>query len=336
MTIPGFGDLARTGPLTRHGVQARADLARLAQELTTGRHGDVARAERGDLRPLAGIERSLTLAARHEATALSVQGRMSVMQTALDAMQTTAHDAAGDLLMIAGPSSTAAMGQALPLSEAAFGTAVSALNARFGTHHVFSGAAGDRAPLPGDEALLDQLRADIGSAAITDPAALRAAVRSWFAPGGGLDAAFPLPGADQAAVVPIGDGDLLEIEPTVADPALRGTLAELATAVLAAEGAGLDRDGRRDALRAAGQALITDAPGLSDARGRLGASEARSERALTRARAEATALEFARADLVEVDRYETATRLQAVEAGVETLYLVTARLSDLSLTRYMR
>lgn len=336
MTYSGFGDLARTSPLTRHGIQAREDLSRLARELTTGRHDDVAQATRGDLRPLSGIERSIVMLGGHEAATTSLQGRMGVMQASLGALRSAAEQAAGDLLMVAGPSGSAAMNQALPIAESAFGASVSALRVRYGVNHVFSGRASDQTPMPGPEALLKQLRDDVGAAAITDPTALSTAVEAWFAPGGGLDAAFPLPGGDRPMVVTVAPGDDVRVDPTAADPSIRATLATLATAVLAGEGGGLDREGQRVALNAAAETLFSDLASLSEVQGRLGAAEGRSEQALTRVRAEITALEIARGEVLEVDRYETATKMQTVEAGVEALYLVTARLADLSLARYLR
>lgn len=335
MTSLSFGDLARTVPLTRHGIQARADLARLSEELTTGRHADVAAANKGDLRALSGIERNLALLGRSEAAATAVQGRMSAMQAALEAVQAASRDASSAFLTIAGPTSKAGMGQAQVAAEAALGGALSALSARIGGVHLFSGAASDTAPLPGMKDLLDRLRADVPPTA--DAAALRAAVRAWFAPGGGLDAMTPS-GADEPAVVPMMPGETLTVAATAADPAIRDLLANLAAGVLAGEnrGGALSDTARRGVLESAGTSLVSDEMGLTTLRGRLGVAEGQSERALARIRAETGALQIARGEALEVDRYETATKLQAAEAAVETLYLVTARLSGLSLANYLR
>ena len=334
MTTIGYGDLARTVPLTRHGVEARADLARLSQELTTGRHGDVAAAERGDLRAVAGIERSLGLLGRSEAAAISAQGRMAVMQSALEGVQDAARQVAGDLTKIAGPAATAALGQAETTSRAALGGALSALSAQMGGVHLFSGTATDRAPLPAMDEMLAALRAEVDGEA--DAATFRARVQAWFAPGGGMDVASPLPGRDVPAVMPLAPGEALRIEATAADPAIRATLADLAIGVLAGEGQSLGPEARVAALSAAGVALLGDDAGVTHLRGRLGSAEGQSERALARIRTETAALEIARGEALEVDRYEVATQFQAAEAGLETLYLVTARLSGLSLANYFR
>jgi flagellar hook-associated protein 3 FlgL len=47
-------------------------------------------------------------------------------------------------------------------------------------------------------------------------------------------------------------------------------------------------------------------------------------------------LEIARADLVAIDPFEAATRMEAAQTQLETLYSVTARLSRLSLVDFLR
>ncbi|PQO24558.1 flagellar biosynthesis protein FlgL, partial [Rhodobacteraceae bacterium WD3A24] len=77
-------------------------------------------------------------------------------------------------------------------------------------------------------------------------------------------------------------------------------------------------------------------PALGALEGRVGAAEARVERAAARNSAEATAMESARNDLVGRDPFETASALQETTARLEKIYTVTARLSRLSLLEFLR
>jgi flagellar hook-associated protein 3 FlgL len=70
--------------------------------------------------------------------------------------------------------------------------------------------------------------------------------------------------------------------------------------------------------------------------GRLGLTQARIDQAQTRNTAEQSMLEIARADLVAIDPFEAATRMEAAQTQLETLYSVTARLSRLSLVDFLR
>jgi flagellar hook-associated protein 3 FlgL len=114
--------------------------------------------------------------------------------------------------------------------------------------------------------------------------------------------------------------------------ALREVLAGLAVGALSGAGpmAG-DAEAQRERLANAGVSLAGAQTGLSDLRGRVGAAEARLEEATSRNAAEAAALEIARAGLTDVDIYETATKLEAVQSQLELLYAITARSARLSL-----
>jgi flagellar hook-associated protein 3 FlgL len=69
---------------------------------------------------------------------------------------------------------------------------------------------------------------------------------------------------------------------------------------------------------------------------RIGAQEARAADGLARAEARAASLQIIRTELLEADPYETATALESATQRLDALYLVTARLSRLSLTEYLR
>jgi flagellar hook-associated protein 3 FlgL len=86
----------------------------------------------------------------------------------------------------------------------------------------------------------------------------------------------------------------------------------------------------------AGQQLVSTEDARTTLRARIGTVEAQIEAARTRNSAEETSLGILRSDLGSVDPYEAATRLQAVQSQLESLYLVTARVSRLSLTEYLR
>lgn len=332
----GFGDLARTVPLSRQGVEARRDMARLSQELTTGRHGDLAKATRGDLRAAVGIERNLAILASAETAAEGAQHRMSAMQAALDAVGEASGNAAQSFLTLSETRAASAAQRGAATAEAALGTVVSSLNARMGGIGLFSGIASDEQALPAADEMMSKLRTHVAGLAPVPATAtdLQAAVRAWFAPGGGMDDGPIADGRDEPARLTVAPGDTLTVDATAADPEFRRLMADLATGVLAADMLGPEE--RPAAYQTLGTALLGDEAGLADAQSRLGIAEGHSERSLTRVRSEINALHMARAEVLEVDRYEAATKFQAAEAAVESLYLVTARLSALSFANYMR
>jgi flagellar hook-associated protein 3 FlgL len=68
---------------------------------------------------------------------------------------------------------------------------------------------------------------------------------------------------------------------------------------------------------------------------RVGTAQARISAATIRNGAEESALGLARAGIVSADPYDAAARLEDLQTRIEALYLITARVSRLSLADYI-
>jgi flagellar hook-associated protein 3 FlgL len=66
MSFMTIGDLSQSFQLRRDNARLKADLQRLTGELSTGRVPDLRAATGGDLRPLAALERSVTLLSAYQ------------------------------------------------------------------------------------------------------------------------------------------------------------------------------------------------------------------------------------------------------------------------------
>ena len=124
---------------------------------------------------------------------------------------------------------------------------------------------------------------------------------------------------------------------TADDPALRRALMGLAAAALVDDSALGFSDGQRKALAArAGEVVLSSQDALVGLGARLGVSEMRLETVQSRNQAELLSLELAQSDLVSSDPYTLATELEAVQTNLEMMYSITARLSRLNLTDFIR
>ena len=120
------------------------------------------------------------------------------------------------------------------------------------------------------------------------------------------------------------------------DAEIRDLLKGYAIASLVAEGAlSTDHNERLDLASMAGARLASSNAEITDIRARIGTEQAKIEAAQVRNDAEISALEQVRTNILQADPYETATRLQASEIQLETLYAITARLSRLNLAGYL-
>ena len=177
-------------------------------------------------------------------------------------------------------------------------------------------------------------------AGLTTAGDIEAAVTAWFdaAPGGGgfLDSAYG--GATGTATrFALAPGDSTSIDITAADPGIRSLLKGFALGALLTQGVlGGDTAARAALAGAAGAELVAAGNRVLDLQTGLGTVEARLSDAAARNANEAAALKVARSSIIAADPYETATALQEAQTRMETLYTLTAHLSQLSLADYLR
>lgn len=335
MTFLSIGDLAQNFSLRSQNAEIKARLQRLGQELGSGETADPATRFRGDLRPVAAIERSLVLMDAYDLAASEAVIAGDAMQTALAQLTDAAQTAGSQLIQTASlPNttlSTAAGNEARQWLE----QTVSALNTRVGGRTLFAGAATDGPALAGAGELLAALEAEV--AGLTTAEDVVAAVDDWFARSDGFETVAYLGADHPTGAVRVTEGRTVNLDTTASDPEIRDLLKALATGALLSDANVLSGNhaARSELSRAAGEALLSAESRVTDLRAGLGSVQARIETIQTENAASRNALELARSDLLSVDPYETATEFQAVEGQLETFYAVTARLSRLSLADYL-
>lgn len=336
MSISTHSDASQFLLLRRDAAQQKSDLTRLTSELSTGRVADLGQALGGDYSALADLSRGMRLNATFVASmteaAIAAEGR----QGALGRIAAEIDGFAPSLLAITGGGSLGDLQLRLADGADRFEQAIGALNTRFAGRSLFSADAPDATPLISADSMMVELRALVSGA--PDAATAVADVNAWFTdPGGGYETLAWQGGTGTAPAVLIGEGQTAETGVTALDPALREVLAGLALAALASEQvpAFAERE-QRAFVTASAQQILTAEAGLIDLRARLGAEEARIEDAQVTAEATRSSLQIEYGRLVEADPYETATELEAVTLRLESLYILTARLSRLSLAEYLR
>jgi flagellar hook-associated protein 3 FlgL len=163
-----------------------------------------------------------------------------------------------------------------------------------------------------------------------------ARISAWFdAPSGYATTAYL--GGPAAQDLPISPRDKVWLGVTADDPAFRAAIKGLATAALVDDSAlGFSDDQRKALANRAGETVLSATDALVGLGARLGISEARIDTAQSRNQAELLSLEMAQSDLTGSDPYALATELEAVQTNLEMLYSITARLSRLHLTDFIR
>jgi flagellar hook-associated protein 3 FlgL len=334
MTWLSLGSMALPFQLKTQGVQLRADIARLGEELTTGQVRDPSRHLRGDTGGLTAISAGLARTEIHLQNTRTATLRADTAQHALRNVETARARIAQDTLLAANPGTSAPMLTATGNSAAAaLVDTVSSLSARVAGAALFSGVGTDRVPLVSADEMMDALTPVI--AGMTDADAIADAIHAEFLNPGGLFETDFYRGDAAGPGATLGDGEAARSLPTAADPAIRSVLAGLATAALLADTT-LPETVRHGLAQRATDQLLTAGGTMTVLQAEIGTVQAGLEIQQTRLLAHRDMLETGRQSLIGADPYESATRLQETQARLEALYTITARTARLSLTEYLR
>jgi flagellar hook-associated protein 3 FlgL len=330
MTMTSIGDLAQTHFLRRHTTATKSDLDRLTAEVATGKAADSGAHLRGDFTALSAIDSTLARLAAYGSVTADLSLRAEAQQRALAHVDEAA-TGAGAALVTSAYGATAGTAAAGGQARQALDVALSALNQRLGDRALFAGADSGGPAILGAAEMMDAVQTSLAGA--TDAPAVLAAVDAWFAAPNGFAAAYL--GDDAAPPLTIAPGEVAGLDITAADPALRDTIKALVLGSLLADPGFGTPTTRATLAQRAGESLAGLATDRATLAGRLGSTQQRIEEAATRNSAEASALGMARNDLLAVDPYDTATRLQETETRLEMIYSLTARLSRLSLLDHL-
>ncbi len=336
MSLSSVGDAAQFFRLRQNSNDLQMDLSRITTELSTGRHADLGRAVDGNFQTLTDLGRGLRLTTAIAATVSEASIDANARQSALQVVEDEISGFAPRILSFSSAGSYGDLQLAMADAPDRFNAAVAALNTGIGGRSLFAGDEPDRpALLPGED-ILAALRSVVAGA--TDANDLVARVEDWFdAPGGPFETTAFLGGAGDPPPVILAEGRQEQAAVTARDPAIREVLAGLALAALASEGAaGLPEPESRQLISAAATKIAGSESSLISLRSDLGASQARIEDARVELEATRSALEIEQARIMEADPYRAATDLEALQARLESLYLITSRLSRLTLTEFLR
>lgn len=327
------GDASLTNILARQGADLRGQVNRASQEVASGKHSDIGATLRGDFSPLLAIDASLSRLSAYASNTTDAAFQAAAQQSAIAGLSQLASGISSTLLGARDYTPTAQIDTLAADARGRLASAIGLVNTQASGRAVFGGVATDTVPLGSVEDMLAALQ--IAAAGSTTADQVAAAVNTWFADPLGFGAFYQ--GGAPLSSPPIAPGETADLSTTAMDQALRDTLAGFAKAALVDRGvlAG-DVSERARLVQAAGQQLLSTGDARTTLSARIGTVEAQIETARSRNGAEETALGILRSDIGSVDPYEAATRLETVRAQLESLYLVTARVSRLSLTEYLR
>ncbi len=336
MKLSTHSDLGRLASIQRQASQTRTALDLAGVELSTGQKSDLFKATRGNLTRLFGLDRALERNAVHTEAITLAGTRLEIVQGTLGRIFETTETLSVDLLSSVGLGDIGSARTHADLSRQRFAESVGLLNARFAGQALFAGTATGPNAMAASSAILADLDAAVAGA-VTAADAIDA-IDAYFAkPGGAFHTSGYLGSDDDLVPVEVADGTRFDTAVRAdADEIISALRGHALAAVVAGGAFADDVPSQLNLLRNAGESLLRARDDLSRLRADVGISQNTVERARAERTAERSTLDFARTGILEADQMEVATRFKALEAQLDAVYTVTARLSQLSFANYMR
>ena len=330
-----IGDLSQTFLFQRRSVALRSELTQLADELATGQIRDVRAAMNGNYSYLSDLEHEMRIADAFSIAGAEATQFSEGVQNALERFQTANADLADSLLRIADSPASPVASQGASIARGQLDLMFSALNSDVAGRNLFSGTATDVNALSDVETFLTALEGAVAGAATA--ADLETAARNWFNDPAGFEA-LVYQGADTfVSPFKLSKDEGVSFDLRADDEVFREVLLHSGLSALTDSATlGLDNATIKEVHGQTSFALLASSDAVVGLRARVGTIEERIDQLKARNAAEATALDFARRELLEADPFDVANRLEGVRFQLDSLYAVTARLSDLSLVNYIR
>lgn len=329
----GFPTLLQYSRLTNAAADLKSRAEQARTEMVTGRIADLKAELGGKVGDVHLLSKAISDVTARQDAATRALGRAQASQTALTLSEEGIVTMGADILSAVGQNHEPSINIAGTKAKLQLDAAISAFNTRYEGRSLFSGDAADLPALADAETLLTDIRAIFTGAA--DNAQLQTDLDFYFNdPAGGFETTIYTGGTGDAARTEIADGELVDYSAKADEQAVRDLLRHLATVVVADEQTGfVDRN---EALSTAAGGLIQASSDIIAVRARIGASEERIAAAQTRLETEETAYSLTYNEHTARDPYEAATRMQQIESQLEASYIVTSRISLLSLANYLR
>jgi len=331
--FPAQATQARLASLTAE-LRERSETAQ--REMVTGRHADTAAALHGQVGEVLRIEKSLADLEQYSQTIGLAEARTSSTQTALGHLDRLTNDLAGQAQIALQNGTSDGLETMSEQARQALESAVGALNTRFGGRALFGGDGGQTAALADADTIL------AGSAAVltaapsggTGYADLATAFNS---PGALFETSFYLGGTGDAPEAEIAPGERVAYHARADEQPVRDLLRNLAALAAAYDPSNALGDAERRAIAEQGlDGLRETVQPMTAVAARIGSAEARIATIKARNTATEASLTLSLDSLTGREDFEAATRLKSIEGQLETLFLTTARFSDLSLANFLR
>ena len=334
MTGSTLGDLSHSFLSRQRNIAIRQDISRYTHELSTGQVSDIRQVLSGNHSYLTDIEHKLELLQGYSVTTTEAAHLSSATQQALGAVSTIAQDLTNGLITSTLTVVGATNGNMASEAKTALNDMIGRVNTQVAGRFLFSGNATDQRPLNDSDSLLTAaLAAMAGATTLGD---MMSAASNWFDDPAGFATVMYQGSSEAMSPMKLSQTDSVSIDLRATDSEFREILKLTTLTALADDPTfALTTEQKAQLFATAADDMLVAQDSIIKLQAQVGTAEARIDKIATRNAAEKSSLSIAKADLLGVDPYEAATRLEEVQFQLQSLYSVISRNAQLSLVNFI-
>ncbi|MEQ3747590.1 MAG: flagellin [Henriciella sp.] len=304
----------------------RARIDQVAQEAVTGRRGDLVTHLKGNVGRAMLSQQALDNLETEKNHLNLRNARLSLTQQSLSFVKDATEGLGPQMLSAIGAGDEQAQTILSDEARTRLDQTLTTLNTRQGSRYLFAGDATTTPPLPDTARLMDAITTLATNAATIDD--LTAAFNTFFDDPNGDWQTGLFAGTSQSS-----DPDgIVAINPAITDVIKNLAALALTTADLPAATQDIAKDLRSDAALG----LTQSTTAMTDLMSQVGLNQSQIDDRLTTLGREEIILSTAFNNLTGRDQYEAVTELEQLETNLEAAYLVTTRLSNLTLLNFIK
>lgn len=336
MSFNSIGDLASNVMLNQASIRVKRSLMQLSQELTTGVTSDVRSTLRNDLTHQMDWEHRLLANSVQDKTLSEALVKIQAKQSVLGSINDTIVSFANSVETTGIGSAVASTNVLSKNAKTLLEQVVSQLNTRAAGQTLFAGTDTDLVSMASVEDTMTSVKASIGPVATVDDVVQ--GVKDWMNdPVAGYQAIAYLGSTDDPSPIRLTSNRTISETSKADHEALQAVVENLILATLSSDETFAPSEIIQvDLLQTSSNGLRSADASLIELRASLGFVEAELERQKVKTSAETSTLEQLRANVLGIDEYEVASKLQETELQLEKIYAMTARSARMSLLEYLQ
>lgn len=336
MTINSIPDLLSFQLRSRTTASLKAQLETVTQEAVTGRHSDLTKASNGRVGDIHLLSKALANVELENRINTLTSTRIDLLTKGIQGARAAINGVDTRAIVALSSNNATAITTVANEAETNLHNVIDALNVKHGARNLLSGANTDTEAFVSADTLLDDIRQIVSTSG--SPVDIDAALDTYFDdPAGGFNTRIYQGSVSGGTNVRLGDGNQIQVDIRGNNEGIKAALRGLSVlAVSTSSGLDLESDTFSEVFSSGASQTSAGSTQLINIEAEIGIQAESIEKIKTRNAAETISLTNAYQALVSRDQFEAATELKSLETQLESSYILTSRLSNLSLVNFLR